>query len=97
MGRRNTRVWYYWRQNQKNQNKTLTQQQQRKAFCEKNTRLEIDYSGNEIKCLGSAENMKNYNPTTHEPLETTGRQFRRGKALLKWGHNMREAQGFNEV
>jgi len=47
--------------------------------------------------FGSAENMKNYHPTTHDPLETTGRQFRRGKALLKWGHNMREAQGFNEV
>jgi hypothetical protein len=56
MGRRQTRVWYYWRQNQKNQNKTQTQQQEqittKKAFWEKNKRLEIDFPGNEIRCLG---------------------------------------------
>jgi hypothetical protein len=35
-------------ESEQNSNPTTT----KKAFCEKNTRLEIDYSGNEIRCLG---------------------------------------------
>jgi hypothetical protein len=51
-------------ESEQNSNPTTT----KKAFCEKNRPLEIDYSGNEIRCLGVQRIYEKLQPNNARPL-----------------------------